>query len=94
MATTKPAKQAKPAAQAPAAAKPVTVALRGGPAVQMVQLTGKPYRTAAAHNQAWWQTIVTAGPQASVAAILEAGVPAHFVGYAIRRGYLQAADAA
>lgn len=81
-----------PVAPAPVAPAP-TVALRGGPAVQQVALTGKPYRSAAAHNTAWWQQVqqaAAAGP-APVAALLAAGVPAHFVGYTMRRGYLVAA---
>lgn len=83
------------------AAAPATVALRGGAAVAQVVLTGKPYRTAAPHNQQWWRTITTAaaaGP-AAVAALAVSpsnpqGVPLHFVGYCLRRGYLAAAPAA
>lgn len=82
---------AQPAAPAQAKA----VALRGGAAVAKVQLTAKPYRTAAPHNVQWWQAITTAcakGP-ADVAGLVVSqanphGVPAHFVGYALRRGYL------
>ncbi len=85
-------------ATAPAApaAKPATVALRGGPAVQSIALTGNPYRTGAAHNASWWATLtaaLAAGPQ-PVAPLLGDGsngtVPAHFVGYTLRRGYLKA----
>lgn len=90
------------AAPAPkAASKPVTVALRGGAAVAQVALVpGATYRTKAAHNVAWWQAIgaaVQAGQgKAAVAQLVAqapagAGVPAHFVGYCLRRGYLQAA---
>lgn len=99
----KPAKGAKPVqATAPAAApiaqpvapvQPATVALRGGPAVQRVALTGKLYRSAAAHNTDWWKQVQAAcasGP-APVATLLEAKVPAHFIGYTMRRGYLVAA---
>jgi hypothetical protein len=83
---------------APAAPAPATVALRGGAAVAQVALTGKPYRTAAPHNQQWWQAVTqaaTPGP-AAVAPLLPSptnanGVPAHFIGYCLRRGYLQAA---
>jgi hypothetical protein len=86
--------KAAPAQAAPAATpKAETVALRGGPAVQSVRLTGKAYRTAAKHNADWWATITskaTLETPATVAALLEAKVPAHFVGYAMRRGYLQA----
>lgn len=99
---TKPATKtvaAKPATKTVAAPAPVVaapapvVALRGGPAVQAVTLTGKPYRSAAAHNTGWWQQIaqaVAAGP-APVADLVKAGVPTHFIGYTMRRGYLVAA---
>lgn len=74
---------------------PVTVALRGGLAIASVKLTGKPYRCGAAHNTAWWaqctQAVATGGGQAQVAALVAAGVPAIFVGYVVRRGYMQAA---
>lgn len=103
---TKPTTQAPKAAPkakltkgaAPAApAAPATVALRGGPAVQRVALTGKPYRSAAKHNTDWWTTVVAACQQGDetgrddvpVAALLEAKVPAHFIGYTMRRGYLK-----
>jgi hypothetical protein len=102
---TKAAKKTKPAAspfptvaKAPAApaAKPETVALRGGQAVAQVTLTGKAYRTAAPHNVQWWKTVTEkcAGDKpAAVADMLVSkdnpqGVPAHFIGYALRRGYL------
>ena len=86
---------AAPAAPA-APAKPV--ALRGGLAVAAVVLTGQQYRTAAPHNKAWWEAITQAcasGP-APVAALCAAphNVPSHFVGYAMRRGYLAAAPTA
>lgn len=79
--------------KAPAANK--VVALRGGAAVGKVKLTDKTYRTAAPHNVQWWATITKAcakGP-ATVADMLVSeknpqGVPAAFVGYAMRRGYL------
>ena len=86
--TNKAAKPAAPAA-APQAAAPA-VALRGGPAVGAVVLTGKPYRTAAAHNMEWWN-IITKAQGGPVAKLVEAKVPTHFIGYALRRGYLQAA---
>lgn len=86
---------AAPVAQAPAAPVAQAVALRGGAAVVQVQLTGKQYRTAAEHNKQWYAAIVqacSAGP-APVAGLLVSptnaqGVPAHFVGYCLRRGYL------
>lgn len=93
-----------PAAAAPA--KAATVALRGGAAVAQVALTGKAYRTAAPHNQQWWGVLQKAmvatpangGNVVPVAPLLAgpnnpAGVPAHFVGYCLRRGYLQAMPA-
>ena len=86
---------ATPTVAAPAA---TSVALRGGIAIANVRLSGAPYRTGAPHNAQWWATLqakLAAGP-APVAALLlapanPAGVPAHFVGYALRRGYLAAA---
>lgn len=88
------AKTLAAATPAPAPAKPATVALRGGPAVTTIKLTGNPYRTGAVHNAAWWKTLsdkLAKGPQ-PVAPLLGDGtngtVPAHFVGYALRRGYL------
>lgn len=81
---------AAPVAVAPAP----TVAVRGGLAIANVVLTGKPYRVAAQHNMAWWATVQAtaqaAGGTAGVAALVAAGVPAPFVGYVVRRGYLQA----
>lgn len=86
-------KQAAPAAvvaPAPVAKAPV-VAVRGGLAIATVRLTGKQYRVAASHNKGWWDKITAAcatDKQAGVAALVQAGVPAIFVGYAVRRGYL------
>lgn len=87
-----------PTTPTPAAAPAPTVALRGGAAVAKVVLTAKPYRTAAPHNQQWWKAITTAaaGGPANVAALVVSqsnpqGVPAHFIGYCLRRGYLAAA---
>lgn len=94
-----PTAQTLPAPAAKAAKPATTVALRGGPAVATVALTGNPYRTGAAHNAAWWQALCAAiasgKGQTAVAPLLAtpanpAGVPAHFVGYALRRGYLKA----
>lgn len=90
-----PSKAAKPAA-APVPAVPAPavapVALRGGVLLQSVTLSGKPYRVAAAHNKAWWDTtqkaIAAGGGKAAVADITKAGVPAIMVGYLYRRGYL------
>lgn len=78
---------------APAPAHVPAVALRGGPAVASVLMTGKVYRTKAQHNLDWWATITGKAhtEAAPVAALLEAKVPSHFIGYCIRRGYLQAA---
>lgn len=87
---------------APVAAPTPVVALRGGLEVAAVAATGKPYRTAAAHNAAWWAAIgaalATGNGTAGVAALCAQapagpGVPAHFVGYCVRRGYLAAATA-
>lgn len=97
---TVPAGTITPAPVAPpvvaAAPAPVqTVALRGGLAIAKVKLTGKVYRVGAAHNQAWWKQVtdgVTAGKgEASVSELVKAGVPAIFVGYVVRRGYLASA---
>lgn len=72
------------------------VALRGGLAIANVALTGKPYRVGCAHNTAWWQqcqqAVQAGGGTASVAALVQAGVPGIFVGYVVRRGYLQPAQ--
>jgi hypothetical protein len=78
-------------------AKVAQVALRGGPVVATIALSGTPYRTGAAHNALWWAAICKAcatGP-AAVAPLLAtpanpAGVPSHFVAYTLRRGYLVA----
>lgn len=89
-----PAAPVQAPVQAPAAP---AVALRGGPAVAQVQVkAGAVYRTKAPHNVAWWQAItVAATAQPAAVATLTAhpaqggaGVPAHFVGYCLRRGYL------
>lgn len=75
--------------------KPAVVALRGGPAISTVTLTGKPYRVTAPHNADWWAklnaTIATAGGTAQVKTLVEAGIPATHVGYLVRRGYLAGA---
>lgn len=84
-------------ASAPVAApvKVAQVALRGGPVVATIKLSGVAYRTAAAHNVEWWKQITEAcgkGP-AEVSKLLltkdnPKGVPSHFIGYTIKRGYL------
>ncbi len=107
--STKATKSTKPAAvkaasKAPIVAQATTpaaqpqtpaVALRGGPAVAKVRLTGKAYRSAAKHNTDWFAQITGAATQeqaAPVADLLKAGVPSHFIGYTLRRGYLVAAE--
>lgn len=99
-----PAQAPAPQAPAPQAPAPTvsapTVALRGGAAVATVQVKpGVQYRTKAAHNLVWWQSLVaiaSAAP-APVAQVCKptaeggSGVPAHFVGYCLRRGYLTGA---
>jgi hypothetical protein len=89
------------AAPAPAVAAPApVVALRGGAAVARVAIKeGAVYRTKAPHNVAWWATLQSAcaTAPAPVADLCKQpaqgghGVPAHFVGYCLRRGYLVAA---
>lgn len=97
-----PRKGAKPAAPvaAPQAATPApAVAVRGGLVFNTVaQVPGKVYRTKAPHNVAWWAAIAkaTANGPAPVAPLLVSasnpqGVPVAFLGYCVRRGYLQAA---
>jgi hypothetical protein len=72
--------------KAQVAKQPKTAAMR-------VVMGPKPYRVACEHNNAWWATIGKAlaqGP-ATVAQVVQAGVPSHFVGYVVRKGYLVAA---
>jgi hypothetical protein len=82
---------ATPAPQAPAT-PPAVVAVRGGLAIAAVRLTGKVYRVGATHNAGWWnqctQAVAAGGGSASVADLVKAGVPAIFVGYVVRRGYM------
>jgi len=94
--TTTSSSKPAPAAQ-PAPAPAPVVALRGGIAVASVTLGSKPYHSRAPHNVAWWQAVtaaITAGSgTASVAPLVQpapqgAGVPAHFIAYGLRRGYL------
>ena len=96
-ATLAPASQpvAASAPQDPPKAPPV-VALRGGPAIASVKLTGKNYRVGAKHNQEWWALCQKACAEGNGTASVEKlvkdlDVPAIFVGYVIRRGYMQAA---
>lgn len=97
----KPVKQLVASAMPTAATLPVAapkaakvVALRGGPAVSTVKLTGVAYRVQAPHNVAWWDAVnkcIAAGKgSAAVTDIIKAGPPATMVGYLIRRGYLAA----
>ena len=83
-----------PAPVAPAPAPVQAVALRGGLAIVAVRATTALYRTSAPHNVAWWalvqQQLAAGGGVATVPALLAAGVPAPFVGYVVRRGYLAA----
>ena len=57
-----------------------------------VTLGTKPYKVKAEHNIAMWQRVVRAIAEgegkATWTALAEAGVPAHFVGYCVRRGNL------
>ena len=80
---------------APEAPKAPVVAVRGGLAIATVKLTGKAYRVGCPHNAAWWQQCVQAIDKetgtAAVADRVKAGVPAIFVGYVVRRGYMAAA---
>lgn len=85
------------AAPVAAPVKVAQVALRGGPVVSTIKLSGQVYRTAAAHNIEWWSQITAAcasGP-AEVSKLLltkenPKGVPSHFIGYTLKRGYLVA----
>jgi hypothetical protein len=73
-------------AKAQVAKAPKNAALR-------VVVGPKPYRVACPHNNAWWAQVtgtLASGP-ATVQAIVQAGVPSHFVGYVVRKGYLVAA---
>lgn len=79
------------AAPAPApASAPTAVPVRGGAKITAVRLTDKAYRSAAAHNTDWWAKVTAAcgKDSATVATLVDKGVPAHFIGYTVRRGYL------
>jgi len=90
----KAAKAAQAAATTPAPA-PVAAVQQApeGLAKGMVALKpGAVYRTKAAHNLEWWNkltTVLANGPDVAKA-VEAAGVPAHFIGYCTRRGYLLA----
>jgi len=74
--------------------KPKTVALRGGAAVTRIVIKeGVKYSTKAEHNQNWWNALVKSCKEpASVEEVIKREqVPSHFIGYCLRRGYLQAA---
>lgn len=78
----------------PASVAPTVVALRGQAAVASVQIkAGAVYKTKAPHNLDWWAIITKAAASqpAAVADLCKAGVPSHFIGYTLRRGYLVAA---
>ncbi len=76
----------------PTAPKAPTVAVRGGLAIQAVRLTGVVYRVGCTHNATWWQqcqqAVQAGNGSATVQALVAAGVPAIFVGYVVRRGYM------
>jgi hypothetical protein len=78
------------AAPAPAPAPTAAVPVRGGAKITAVRLTDKAYRSAAAHNTDWWAKVTAAcgKDSATVATLVDKGVPAHFIGYTVRRGYL------
>lgn len=81
----------------PAAPVAPAVLPKGAAAATKVQVKpGAKYNTKAAHNQQWWATLVAqaTGQPVAVAVVTAAphNVPSHFVGYCLRRGYLQAAE--
>lgn len=74
-------------------ASPAAVTLRGQGAVGTVQIKpGMKYRTKAQHNLEWWNKMASVldstGMGVPVGELTKAGVPAHFIGYCLRRGYL------
>lgn len=79
-------------APTPAAPPAPVVALRGGAAVATVTFTGaKPYRVKAGHNATWlaaMQALQGTVGSLPVQAAVKAGVPTHFVGYCLRKGYV------
>lgn len=95
---------ARPVAPATNAQGVPSATLRGLPA-QVAINPAQVYRSKAAHNMHWWANVqaacakgpastaaLLAGAQGSVAGSYTAatGAPGHFVGYAVRRGYLVA----
>lgn len=72
---------------------PKTVALRGGAAVSKVKVKeGAKYNTKAEHNMKWWNHLMTTCKDNGAAVTdLTKEVPAHFIGYCLRRGYLEQA---
>ena len=89
---TLPVPEAKPA-------KAKVIALRGGPAISTIQLTGNKYRTGVKHNADWWFILcdaLAAGPTA-VEPLVGSGVdgktvPSHFITYTLRRGYISSVE--
>jgi hypothetical protein len=64
--------------------------------VGKVKLTGNLYRTKAPHNASWWKVLSEAakdGPIAVAPLLMTTenphGIPAGFIGYCIRRKYLE-----
>lgn len=77
-------------------APPPLVFLRGKQPIVKVALTGNPYRVGVATTADWWnrQLAVHAAQPDGIATIAQLnanGVPNHFIGYVIRRGYVKAA---
>lgn len=71
--------------------------LRGG-GLTITIAPGKPYRVAAPLCVAWYAQVQAVwqatGQRATVAQMLAAGVPSHFVGYMLRRGWAVPTQAA
>ena len=81
-----------------------SASLRGLPATLVIN-PAQTYKTKAMHNLHWWNNVVAAckdgpadtaallaGAQGSVAGNYASatGAPGHFIGYAVRKGYLKA----
>ncbi|MEQ1574221.1 MAG: hypothetical protein ABL993_08245 [Vicinamibacterales bacterium] len=61
---------------------------------QAVLVVGRPYRMGANHTHAWGEKALQMAAKGTTgAALAQAGVPAHMVGYMVRRGYLLAKPA-
>ena len=98
---TKQAASPMPTPAAPVVAQAPAKPAHGMPVAVRI---GAQYRCAAAHNMQWWQALQAAcaanGGTAPLAPLLQAakgatagnpgtaGAPGHFVGYALRKGYL------